>query len=341
MDFVHRTFQDYLGAKAAVEGLDFDFLLANAHLDQWEDVIRMAVAHARPMERNRLLTGLIRRESASPRDANRLCLLAAACLEHAIELDPAVHAEVEKRTETLIPPRSADQARALIEIGPVVLDLLPGPSEELLTPGPLDTGGDLTEAAAARQEKRDRIRRLTDEAYFTVFTAARIGTDAAITVLAQYRELQDLQIRTELAQAWSRFDTDTYGEEVIAHLSERDLYFPVYSIPELAWLRRFGGRSHMRVNTAFPIADFVNHCHKGRLTHIWIEANTSEKWDWLRNFHDLVSVTIETSLPRLDIGGLARISGLREVRVPADVIVSGTDLLPRSVEVRRERLGPT
>lgn len=49
--FIHRTFQDYLAARAAVEDLDFDLLAKNAHLGQWADVIRMAVAHGRPAER--------------------------------------------------------------------------------------------------------------------------------------------------------------------------------------------------------------------------------------------------------------------------------------------------
>lgn len=114
MDFIHRTFQDYLGAKAAVEGLDFDFLIANGHLDQWEDVIRMAVAHARPSERTRLLTGLVRRTDTTEQGLNRLHLLAAACLEHATELDPEVRAEVQQRAASLIPPRSADQARIVV-----------------------------------------------------------------------------------------------------------------------------------------------------------------------------------------------------------------------------------
>ncbi|MFI7353132.1 NACHT domain-containing protein [Streptomyces avidinii] len=46
--FVHRTFQDYLGAKAAVESRDFGLLVKNAHEDTWDDVVRMAVGHARP-----------------------------------------------------------------------------------------------------------------------------------------------------------------------------------------------------------------------------------------------------------------------------------------------------
>ncbi|MFJ7586373.1 NACHT domain-containing protein [Streptomyces sp. NPDC097617] len=45
--FVHRTFQDYLGAKAAVESRDFGVLVKNAQDDSWDDVVRMAVGHAR------------------------------------------------------------------------------------------------------------------------------------------------------------------------------------------------------------------------------------------------------------------------------------------------------
>lgn len=60
-DFVHRTFQDYLGARAAIEASDRPLLVNHAHDTQWEDVIRMAVAHARPTECATLLNGLIER----------------------------------------------------------------------------------------------------------------------------------------------------------------------------------------------------------------------------------------------------------------------------------------
>ncbi|MGW6601351.1 NACHT domain-containing protein [Streptomyces sp. NPDC055036] len=92
--FVHRTFQDYLGAKAAVEARDFGVLVRNAHDDQWDDVVRMAVGHARTDERVRLLRQLLRRADKVQRHRNRLVLLAAASLEHAPELDPAIRAEI-------------------------------------------------------------------------------------------------------------------------------------------------------------------------------------------------------------------------------------------------------
>ncbi|GDY55468.1 hypothetical protein SVIO_060910 [Streptomyces violaceusniger] len=106
VDFVHRTFQDYLGAKAAVEAWDVGLLIRNAHDAQWEDVIRMAVAHARPRERAELLGKLLEvaRHENSAESALRLFLLAMACLEHAPDLDPAIRDEVTWNALEFVPP---------------------------------------------------------------------------------------------------------------------------------------------------------------------------------------------------------------------------------------------
>ncbi|MFF9349002.1 NACHT domain-containing protein [Streptomyces sp. NPDC014734] len=328
MDFIHRTFQDYLGAKAAVEGLDFDFLIANAHLDQWEDVIRMAVAHARPAERTRLLTGLISRDDVSRHGMKRLHLLAAACLEHATELDPAVGAQVQRRAAALIPPRSADQARALTEVGPVVLDLLPGPQE---------TSAD---EATAPDCDGPGAHPTADEAYFTVLAAARIATDAAIAVLARYRGHRDPRVRAELVRAWSRFDTDLYGTEVIAHISDDTLYFPVTNPRELRALHAFGGRSRIKVSGEFTTAEFVESSRRsGRLTHLWVDGGMAGTWNWLHNFPNLRSLTIEPVQPHIEVGGLAQVLSLRTIRVPEGTDVIGADELPPSMGILYERLG--
>ncbi|WP_078594092.1 NACHT domain-containing protein [Streptomyces sp. NRRL S-920] len=334
MDFVHRTFQDYLGAKAAVEELDFDFLIANAHLDQWEDVIRMAVAHARPTERTHLLTGLIRRENASRQGRDRLHLLAAACLEHATELDPAVRAEVQERAAALIPPRSTDRARALAAIGPVVLELLTGPRELPPRPAALDpfaTDEQKAEAAAAEAA----YQAVADEAYFTVLTATPIATDAAVEVLALYRDHPDLRVRSELAQAWSRYDTDLYGQEVVAHLAEDGLYFPVSNLRELSALRSFGGRSRIKITGEFAVDEFIATCPSQRLTHLWVESDMGPAWDWLSHFPALRVLTIETLHPSIDLSTLERVRSLLTLRVPEDAELVGSHLLPESTKVVR------
>ncbi|MEV6009922.1 NACHT domain-containing protein [Streptomyces sp. NPDC051976] len=157
VDFVHRTFQDYLAARAAVEERDFELMARNAHHDQWSDVIRMAVANARPDERARLLRKILARGDRTKTHRGRLHLLAMACLEHATELDPAVRAAVEERGAALIPPRSYAEAEALAAVGPLVLELLPGPE-----------GLDEEEATA------------------TIETAALIGGDAAVGVMRRF-----------------------------------------------------------------------------------------------------------------------------------------------------------
>jgi len=187
VDFVHRTFQDYLGAKAAVEARDFGVLVRNAHDDQWDDVVRMAVGHARVEERGRLLRQLLRRADKAPRLRHRLVLLAAACLEHAPELDPLVRAEVQGRASELVPPRSLTEAEELAKVGELVLELLPGPE-----------GLDERSAAAV------------------VRTAALLKGDAALSVISRYREETREGVAEELRNAWGSFDLQAYAEEVLA-----------------------------------------------------------------------------------------------------------------------------
>ncbi|MGX5394338.1 hypothetical protein ACWLMY_21020 [Streptomyces anulatus] len=330
MDFIHRTFQDYLGAKAAVEGIDFDFLIANAHLDQWEDVIRMAVAHSRLTEGTRLLPGIIRRDNVTAHGMNRLHLLAAACLEHATELDPEVRAEVLQRASALIPPPTADQARALIEVGPVVLDLLPHPPEA--PPVEKRSSGERGIDEWSDEEKAAE-QRVADEAYFTVFAATRIATDAAIDVLARYRGYHDLRVHNELVRAWSRFDTKIYGQEVIAHLGQERLYFPVSNPAELQAISSFGGRAWIKIVGDFTAVEFLNGCRQAQLTHLWLTSDIGDSWRWLREFPHLRSLTVETSLPHLDMTPLALVPPLRTITLPRGVVVSGMDSLPSYIKV--------
>ncbi len=208
--FVHRTFQDYLGAKAAVEDRDFGVLVRNAHDDTWDDVVRMAVGHARPDERARLLRQLLRRADHAPRLRHRLVLLAAACLEHAPELDPAVRGDVEARARELMPPRTWGEAEALAKVGPLVLELLPGPEG-------------LSE----------------NEAAHVVRTAGLLGGDAALGVIRQFCTDERPMVRVQRALAWHTFDAEEYVTEVLESASGWDTtYLSVRTEEQLAQLGR-------------------------------------------------------------------------------------------------------
>ncbi|MDT9697256.1 NACHT domain-containing protein [Streptomyces sp. P17] len=219
VEFVHRTFQDYLGAKAAVEDGDFGLLVRGAADEQWADVVRMAVAHARPRERAELLRDLsTAAEQAEGAVSARIRLLALASLEHATELDPRVREEVERNAASLIPPRTTEEARALASVGPLALELLPGPE------GLND-----------------------EEARAVVVTASLIGSEAALPVLARFREHPALDVRAQLSWTWHRFGTRRYGEEVIAHLPEEELFFSARSVEQLRFLRELGGRRSVQL----------------------------------------------------------------------------------------------
>ncbi|WP_051855147.1 NACHT domain-containing protein [Streptomyces sp. NRRL B-1347] len=212
--FVHRTFQDFLGARAAVDEGDFGMLARHAADDQWEDVIRMAVAQARPRERAEILRDLLA-HGDKLRDAPRarVHLLAAACLEHAAELDPAVRTEVERRTAELVPPRDAADARKLGAVGPMVLDLLPGPDG-------------LTAADALN----------------VTIAATHVPSDAAIPFLARFTSHPDQSVRGQLMWGWSRFDRRLYAEQVVARLDDGETHFTLRSDDEITELVRLGLR---------------------------------------------------------------------------------------------------
>ncbi|MFE4264850.1 NACHT domain-containing protein [Streptomyces sp. NPDC056883] len=222
--FVHQTFQDYLGAKAAVEARDFGVLVRNAHEYTWDNVVRMAVGHARPDERAYLLRELLARADQSEPDRSRLVLLAAACLEHAPELDPEVRREVTARTALLLPPRSPGQAEELAKAGELVLELLPEPAG-------------LVEAEAAA----------------TIRTAALVGGDRALQVIAGFRTDDRYEAARELSDAWGRFPVDVYADTVLADAPMNTAHLHVRTPGQLRALDRLRHVRRLHVTWDGPI----------------------------------------------------------------------------------------
>ncbi|MFI0019381.1 NACHT domain-containing protein [Streptomyces griseus] len=209
VDFVHRTFQDYLGAKAAVEVRDFGVLVRHAHEDRWDDVVQMAVGHARPDERAALLTSFLERADAEPGHEHRLILLAAASLGHAPELDPSVREAVEARTERLLPPDSQESIDQLAEVGDLALELL----------------SSMLDGLSER------------EAASVVRTAAAVGGETAYELVRQFRDDERSLITYEVSMAWERFDPERYAREVLAGPGWEDTYVYVKSDRHLSALK--------------------------------------------------------------------------------------------------------
>ncbi|ANZ17079.1 large ATP-binding protein [Streptomyces noursei ATCC 11455] len=272
VDFIHRTFQDYLGAKAAVEVGDFGLLIQHAPDSQWADVIRMAVAHARPRERAELLRGLLARAEL------RTDLLAMACLEHATEIDPSVRDEVNARTRAILPPRTREESQLLIEAGPLVLELLPGP---------------------------DGLEE--DEAQEVIFTASNIGTDAALEYLKPFRNHRSLSAHVQLGYQWPLFDTDRYADDIIRHLGP-DVNITVSSPAELRALKALGGHPRTTVSGSFTTEELLNALHPHQVTHLMLADNPDlDDLAFLRDFSALESLTLR------DCPGITTLAPLAEL----------------------------
>ncbi|MGA4946011.1 NACHT domain-containing protein [Streptomyces cinereoruber] len=308
VEFVHRTFQDHLAAKALVDHWDIGVLVRHATDDQWEDVIRMAVGHARPRECAEILRELLSAADAAEdrRVRLRLTLLAATALDHATEVPPVIREEVLRRTEEVIPPRSPEEARQLAEVGPLVLGLLGGPEE--LTDG---------------------------EALTSVITATHVTTDAALPYLARFVRHPSLEVRSQLIWAWFRFDTRSYAEEIVTQLDPSHLIFTVNSDAQAEELIAFGlAPSRMSIAMAVSgdrAARLVSLCDPA-----WLRLESLEER------YELPPIPQSARLQHLevnllgagvlaDLAPLTALAHLETVKVHGRAI--GTDHLPSHVEV--------
>jgi hypothetical protein len=194
VDFIHRTFQEYLAGKAAVEGDEIGLLTANALDDQWREVIIMAAGHAQPKQRGEILEQLLhpsRYDFFFGENRDKLALIAIACLQTAPQISPAQQAEIDQLTRELIPPKSVDSAESLAAAGEVVLDIL------------------------AERPPRDIY-----EAAASVRTAALVGGPDALGFIgetaARYGGYPG--VADELIRAWRFFEAGEYARDVLSKM---------------------------------------------------------------------------------------------------------------------------
>ncbi|MFJ8312301.1 MULTISPECIES: NACHT domain-containing protein [unclassified Streptomyces] len=299
VEFVHRTFQDFLGARAAVDEGAWGELVRHAGDDQWEDVVRMAVAHARPRERRELFGELLAfgddHESSAVR--MRVHMLAATCLEHAAELDPQTRAEVERRTIGLIPPASSRAAQALAKAGPLILDLLPGPED-------LEW----------------------DTAEHVVTAASHTGSERAIPFLARFARHPAIGVRSQLAWSWGRFDTQQYADDIIARLDPTDLYFCATSEEQLAALRTLGTRPLLDARNDLSATALRDYAAAARLTGLRIRDNAALRDASFLEGQDALSTLSIAGCPRL-----TDITHLAGLPLTALALEAGTRVDPRQL----------
>lgn len=200
VSFLHRTFEEYLAAKALVEEDSFPFLVANAHDDQWHEVVVMAAGHATPPQREELVRGLLERSGRVKKHHDRLLLVAFACLETSPQLSGPLREEIRTRIKEILPPRTDAHVHALSLVGEFALPLL---AEH--------------PPANAREAKK------------TIEAATEIGGPEAVPVIERALAFPTRGVFFSAQRAWWREQTEELARVFLPFAATRypDYYLPV------------------------------------------------------------------------------------------------------------------
>lgn len=213
MDFVHRTFQEYLAAKATIDSDAIGELVRNADDDQWGEVIVLAVGQANQRQADRLIRGLLgHAQQDRPRFIRGLLgrsqqdqplarrLLAVASMQEVHRLEPDLRRAVDEIIPSLIPPESMEQAEKLSIAGERLLPSL------------------------AQYWSRDPTKSAE-----TIRAASLVGGHAAldviVTIIQEIQQSGELPAATgnETFRAAQYFDEDDYADRVLAVANVKSL----------------------------------------------------------------------------------------------------------------------
>jgi Leucine-rich repeat (LRR) protein len=224
LDFAHRTFQEYMAAHAAVEEGDIGILSSHATNPRWREVIVLSAGLARPAERRALISSLLINGDKNQGDQYQLHLLAAACLDTAVDLDADVKSEVASRVRRLVPPKSMSAAISLAEsAGEIAVPFL----------------------------KYDRYLSARDAAA-CVRTLGLVASVEALQMLADYANDGRMTVLRELVRSSERFDVGEYVRIVASRMDARNL--PNDAIGQA--LVRFGAQGLWNVDAVNDLSLF-------------------------------------------------------------------------------------
>ncbi|MFC8668535.1 NACHT domain-containing protein [Streptomyces sp. NPDC057199] len=244
VDFVHRTFQEYLAAQDAADEDNMGNLVERAHLDLWRETLVMAAGHANLRQRRELVGGILDRAAEEPRHARRLRLLAASCLETMTTVPDDLVRRLDEAVGILVPPRRASDAASLAAVGPVLVRRLPESLDEL-------------SVRAARTVVR---------------TAALIGGEEALGRLAGYAGQtanSHRDVRREIVDAWEYFDPDEYARQVLARLPLAQEFIHVTHPAQ--WPALLGLRQARRIWIRYELTSGLAATSElGELDRLWI-----------------------------------------------------------------------
>lgn len=271
IDFVHRTFQEFL---AAVAGDKIGALVRNAHDDQWFQVVVLAAGQATERQRDKLVNGLLDRAHTNAPQSRRLEIVAIACLETVSRLDPGLHDRLRELAATVLPPARMSDADKLAAAGDLVLDLL-----------------------------ADHPPRNARSAAATIRTARLIGGDAALPVIAGAAGQHDDKAGEELLAAWPYFEADEFARRALRKSVVDNGALRTQGAEQFAATRHLTGLKslhHSPSGDAGPLTDLAPVRALPKLHSLII--------DEAQELRDLTPLTAHPTLEEIQLDGVGSVS---------------------------------
>jgi hypothetical protein len=188
VDFIHRTFLEYMGARRAVELDDIGLLAEKAQDENWREVVVFAAGHARGTTRNKLIKRLLKRPllglgvRSLETDTTTVC-----CLETTgVDLDHTLLDEVKTIARQVFPPKDSVAARTLVPAA-------------LMDPKLL----------------RGHVHSPARVIAACIECAGFAGGDEMLSVIESYAATPHSAIDIPILMAWREFNPDEYLRRVI------------------------------------------------------------------------------------------------------------------------------
>lgn len=275
IDFIHRTFQEFLAAQEAVGRDSIDLLVKNAHLDLWRETILMACAQGNERQTGKIIGGILKSsKSVRNRNSRQLLLLAAACKETAITAPVGVMKQLDDRVRDLVPPRSTRESRSLATIGEPVLDYFP----------------------------QDLVAISSAQAAASIRTAGLVGGPKAMDIISRSRLDCRPGMQKEIANAWRYFDPEEYANRVLSDAP----------LPPSRFRNDSGGEIDADFLPSIPFLKLLRNLRQCRL-NLWTEGNVDSEFDEIYKLDQLNGLTFLSDLLPVNfdrIGSLSRLDRL-------------------------------
>ena len=287
IDFVHRTFQEYLAAKAVLDHEDLGVLLNHAEDDQWREAIITAVGKGTRPQRRELLSKLLKRGNDNPAKQHYLHLLTVACLETGVAIEAELRTQIEACAKALLPPNNDDEVATVVRAGDAIVPLLA-----------YDPQYSATQAA------------------YCMEALIKIGSLAAMQQLIDYAKARfDFKAKDSwripwfLGKGYDVFEQETYLRQVLVHTQELD--FSGTAIQDLSSLSNLSQLQSLDFSGT-AIQDLSPLSNLSQLQSLFLSGTAIQDLSLLSNLSQLQSLDLSSTAIQ-DLSPLSNLSQLQRL----------------------------